>query len=140
VLTPIITTYRSDADPRCTDLSLDANDRRYGSVISAKPAMTNFGVNGFGRLTTPDSWLSTWSGLSSNAAVARSLEGVTIPTLIVEYTGDCSVFPSDIAAALEASAAEDVRHVQIRSDHFGRRLTPDDDDPIDLTAKELATR
>lgn len=140
VLTPIITTYRTDADPRTTDLSLDANHRRYGSVISAKPAMTNFGVNGFGRLTTPDSWLSTWSGLSSNAAVARCLRGVRVPTLFVEYTGDSSVFPSDIAAAKEASAAEDLKHVQIRSDHFGRRLTPDDDDPIDLTAKELVSR
>lgn len=138
VLTPIVTTYRSDADPRCTDLSLDANDRAYGSVISAKPAMTNFGVNGFGRLTTPDSWLSTWSGLSSNAAVARSLQGVTVPTLIVEYTGDCSVFPSDIEAALEASAAEDLRHAQIRSDHFGRRLAPEDENPIDVTAAQLA--
>lgn len=138
VLTPIITTYRTDADPRTTDLSLDANDRPYGSVISAKPSMTNFGVNGFGRLTTPDAWLSTWSGLSSNAAVARSLAGVTVPTLVVEYTGDCSVFPSDIRAALDASAAEDLRHVQIRSDHFGRRLSPEDENPIDLTAAQLA--
>jgi hypothetical protein len=134
---PILVTYRTDADPRCTDLSLDANDRRYGSVISPKPYITNFGVNGFGRLTTPDSWLSTWSGLSSNAAVARCLQGVAIPTLIIEYTGDCSVFPSDIAAAKEASAAEDLEHVQIRSTHFGRRLAPDDEDPIDLTARAI---
>jgi hypothetical protein len=69
ILTPIITTYRTDADPRCTDLRLDANERRYGSVISPKPSMSNFGVGGFGRLTTPESWLSTWSGLSSNASV-----------------------------------------------------------------------
>jgi hypothetical protein len=136
-LAPILITYRTDADPRTTDLSLDANDRRYGSVISPKPYVSNFGVNGFGRLTTPDSWLSTWSGLSSNAAVARCLRGVTIPTLIVEYTGDCSVFPSDIAAAKQASAADDLRHVQIRSTHFGRRLAPDDEDPITLTASAI---
>lgn len=134
---PIIVTYRTDADPRTTDLSLDANDRRYGSVISPKPYITNFGVNGFGRLTTPDSWLSTWSGRSSNAGVARCLAGVTIPTLIVEYTGDCSVFPSDIAAARDA-AAGDVEHVRIRSTHFGRRLAPEDDDPIDLTARAIS--
>src|SRR5581483_4133126 len=118
ILTPIITTYRTDADPRTTDLTLDANDRRYGSVISPKPSMSNFGVGGFGRLTTPESWLSTWSGLSSNASVERSLRSVTIPTMIVEYTGDCSVFPSDIAGAKAALAATDVTHEQVRCTHF----------------------
>ena len=118
ILTPIITTYRTDADPRTTDLSLDANDRRYGSVISAKPSMSNFGAGGFGRLTTPESWLSTWSGLSSNASVERSLAKVTVPTMIIEYTGDCSVFPSDIENAKRALAATDVRHEQVRCTHF----------------------
>jgi hypothetical protein len=118
ILTPIITTWRTDADPRCTDISLDANDRRYGSVISPKPSMSNFGVGGFGRLTTPESWLSTWSGLSSNASVERSLANVTIPTMIIEYTGDCSVFPSDIENAKRALAAADVTHRQIRCTHF----------------------
>ena len=86
VAMPIITTYRTDADPRCTDLSLDANDRPYGSVISPKPALSNYGVNGFGRLTTPEAWLSTWSGISSNASLERSLQGVTVPATVVEYT------------------------------------------------------
>jgi hypothetical protein len=139
VLAQVITTYRSDADPRCTDLSLDPSDRPYGSVISPKPSVSNYGVGGFGRLTTPDAWLSTWSGLSSNASVARCLGGVAIPTLIIEYTGDCSVFPSDVRAALDASAAADVEHARIRSDHFGRRLAAEDDDPIPLTAGRLAS-
>lgn len=137
VLTPVITMYRSDADPRCTDLSLDASERPYGSVISAKPSVSNYGVGGFGRLTTADAWLSTWSGISSNAAVSRCLERVSIPTLIIEYTGDCSVFPSDIAAALSASGADDVTHEQVRADHFGRKLDEQDDPPIPATARIL---
>jgi hypothetical protein len=139
VLAQVITTYRSDADPRCTDLSLDPSDRPYGSVISPKPSVSNYGVGGFGRLTTPDAWLSTWSGPSSNASVARCLGGVAIPTLVIEYMGDCSVFPSDVRAALDASAAADAEHARIRSDHFGRRLAAGDDDPIPLTATRLAS-
>jgi hypothetical protein len=137
VITPIITTYRSDADPRCTDLSLDSNDRRYGSVISPKPAMSNFGVGGFGRLTTPESWLSTWSGISSNASLERSLKGVTIPTMIIEYTGDSSVFPSDIANALQSLAAEDVTHKQVRCNHFGGPIARGEESGIPATVAHL---
>lgn len=135
VLNPIMVTYRTDADPRCTDLRLDPSDRPYGSVISARPSMSNFGVNGFGRLTTPESWLSTWSGISSNAAVSRALAGVTVPRLIVEYTGDCSVFPSDVQDALGALAAEDKMHVRIRADHFGRALAEGEPSGIGQTVE-----
>jgi hypothetical protein len=144
VLTPIITTYRTDADPRSTDLTLDPSDRPYGSVISPKPSMSNFGVAGFGRLTTPESWLSTWSGISSNASLGRSLPGVTVPTLVIEYTGDCSVFPSDIAAALKALGTNDVRHERIRANHFGgpirRGEEPGIPATIDLLARWVAER
>jgi hypothetical protein len=124
VSTPILATYRTDADPRCTDLGLDPSDRPYGSLISPRPSLSNYGPIGFGRVTTPDAWLSTWSGLSSNASLARALPGVTVPTLLVEYTGDCSVFPADVAESLSALAAEDATHLRVRSDHFGRALAP----------------
>jgi hypothetical protein len=137
VSTPILLTYRTDADLRCLDLRLDPSERPYGSLISARPSISNYGPTGFGRLTTPDAWLSTWSGLSSNASLARSLAGVTVPTLLIEYTGDCSVFPSDVAEALEALAADDVTHHKIRSDHFGRPLAPGDVSPLGLTAAEV---
>ncbi|WP_319457043.1 MULTISPECIES: alpha/beta hydrolase [unclassified Mycobacterium] len=139
ILTPVITSYRTDADLRCTDLSLDPSDRHYGSVISARPAVSNYGVNGFGRLTTPEAWLSTWSGLSSNASVERSLAGVTVPTLVIEFTGDVSVFPSDIATALQASAATDVGHVRIRADHFGRALASGEPAGVGSAISEIVT-
>jgi pimeloyl-ACP methyl ester carboxylesterase len=138
VVTPVMTTYRTDADLRCMDLTLDPSDRPYGSVISSKPEMSNFGVGGFGRLATPDAWLSTWSGLSSNASLERCLPGVTVPTLLIQYTGDCSVFPSDVASALDALAASDVAHVQIRADHFGGPLAPGEESGIAATVDQLA--
>lgn len=137
ILTPIITTYRTDADLRCTDLQLDPSGRPYGSVISAKPSVSNYGVNGFGRLATPEAWLSTWSGLSSNGSVMRSLGGVTVPLLIIEFTGDTSVFPSDITAAIDAAASDDVSHSSIRADHFGRPLAPGDQPGMRLATREI---
>jgi hypothetical protein len=138
VLTPVIMTYRTDADPRCTDLRLDPSERPYGSVISAKPSVSNFGVGGFGRLATPEAWLSTWSGISSNASLERCLKGVTVPTLLVQYTGDCSVFPSDVERALSSLAAPDVTHVTARADHFGGSLGPGEPSGIPATVGHLA--
>ena len=63
----IITVFRTDADPRTVDLSLDPSERPYGSLFGKRPDLINYGLTGFGRLTTPEAWLSTWSGLSSNA-------------------------------------------------------------------------
>jgi hypothetical protein len=65
------------------------------------------------------------------------LKGVTVPTLLVQYTGDCSVFPSDVAAALQALAATDVTHVQVRCDHFGAPLAPGEDSGIPATVEHL---
>lgn len=137
VLTPVITTYRTDADLRCTDLSIDPSDRPYGSVISAQPSISNYGVNGFGRLTTPEAWLSTWSGLSSNAGLVDSLATVTVPSLLVEFTGDTSVFPTDVLAAKQALAATDSAHVRVRADHFGRPLTDGERSGIEQTVETL---
>lgn len=139
ILTPVITTYRTDADLRCVDLHLDPSDRPYGSVISAGPAMSNYGVNGFGRLTIPEAWLSTWSGLSSNASLDRCLRAVTVPTMIIEFTRDCSVFPGDIAAVRDALAAPDAQHVRIRADHFGRPLHEDEESGIAVAAREIVS-
>ncbi|WP_319457060.1 alpha/beta hydrolase [Mycobacterium sp. RTGN6] len=137
ILTPIITTYRTDADLRCTDLQLDPSERPYGSVISAKPSVSNYGVTGFGRLATPEAWLSTWSGLSSNASLNRSLAGITVPTLIIEYTGDASVFHADVAAAVKVAASDDVTHHHIRADHFGRPLARGDEPGTSLAAHTI---
>jgi hypothetical protein len=64
-----MTVYRTDADPRTVDLTLDPSERDYGSIFGRRPDITNFGPVGFGRLTTPHAWLSTWSGVSSRAAL-----------------------------------------------------------------------
>src|SRR5260370_32199548 len=66
--TGVIVVHRTDADLRSVDLSIDPNDRPYGSLFGRRPDLTNFEAIGFGRLTTPQACLSTSSALSSNPA------------------------------------------------------------------------
>lgn len=130
----IITTYRTNADPRCIDLSLDQNDRPYGSLFGARPDLINYGLVGFGRLTTPDSWLSTWSATSSNADFVRCAAGVHVPTLYIDFSGDQAAFPSDVSRMFDALAAQDKQYASVPGQHFGQALTPGDPTGYELAA------
>lgn len=115
----VIVVHRTDADLRSVDLSLDPNDRPYGSLFGRRPDLTNYGVVGFGRLTTPEAWLSTWSALSTRAGLLRCAAGVRLPVLIVELTGDQACFPADARALQAAFPGDDVTHVRVAGRHFG---------------------
>lgn len=125
IMAGVITVYRTDADPRTVDLSLDPSDRPYGSIHGRRPDLINYGITGFGRLTTPEAWLSTWSGISSNARFVTCAPEVLIPSLFVEYTGDQSTFPSVARAMFSALGAGDKTHERVEGTHFGGSLTPD---------------
>lgn len=125
--TPIMTIWRTDADLRCFDLSLDPSDRRYGSLWGADPYASNYGCVGFARTCTPESWLSTWSGLSSNARVVKTAPAITQPSLLIEYTGDQACFPSVVKEIFESIGSSDKRHERTRGDHHGRALTRDEE-------------
>lgn len=135
----IITVYRTDADPRTVDLSLDPSERPYGSVFGRRPDVINSGLVGFGRLTTPDAWLSTWSGLSSNASFRRCAPEIEVPTLLLEYTGDQSAFPETIQGIRSLLAAPDLTHERVRGTHFGGPVSPGEPSGGDLAAPVLAS-
>ncbi|RZS77035.1 alpha/beta hydrolase [Pigmentiphaga kullae] len=120
--TPVMTVWRTDADLRCLDLSLDPSDRHPGSLWGRDPYASNYGAVGFARFCTPESWLSTWSGLSSNASLAAAADAIVQPTLVIEYTGDQACFPGDVRAIYDALATADKRHLRVRGDHHGRAL------------------
>jgi hypothetical protein len=77
--TGVIVVHRTDADLRSVDLSLDPNDRPYGSLFGRRPDLTNYGILGFGRLSTPEAWLSTWSANRSRADLATCAPDVDVP-------------------------------------------------------------
>lgn len=133
----VLTVYRTDADLRFTDLSLDPNDRPYGSLFGRRPDLTDYGLVGFARLVTPEAWMSTWSANTTNADFLRCAPGVRAPTLFVELTGDAACFPQDATAMVAALRATDVEHRRVPGTHFGGPLRPGDPTGASLAAAEI---
>jgi pimeloyl-ACP methyl ester carboxylesterase len=120
--TQIMSIWRTDADLRCFDLTLDPSERKYGSLWSGDPYSSNYGSVGFARNCSPEAWLSTWSGLASNALLAKTAPAVNQPSLVIEYTGDQCCFPSVIQDIYSSIGASDKRYEKVRGDHHGRAL------------------
>lgn len=120
--TQISQVWRTDADLRCWDLSLDPSDREVGTLWGRDPFASNLGSVGFARLVTPESWLSTWSGISSNASFEKCGAELAVPAFVIEYTGDQAAFPSDMAAIYEGIATSAKRRERVRGNHHGQAL------------------
>lgn len=120
--TQISQIWRTDADLRCWDLSLDPSDREVGTLWGRDPFASNLGSVGFARMVTPESWLSTWSAISSNASFEKCGASITLPSFLIEYTGDQAAFPSDMDAIYQGLASTIKRRVRVRGNHHGQAL------------------
>lgn len=89
----VMVIYRTLANLNYVDNSLDPSPRAYGSLISPRPDLKNFQRAGFARVMTPEGWLSTWSGLSSNANIEKTGAAMTVPSLVIQAGRDLDVFP-----------------------------------------------
>lgn len=127
--TSIFPVWRTDADLRCWDLGIDPSDRHPGSLWGVNPMVSNYGSIGFGRVCTPESWLSTWSGIHSNASMAKCAPAIEQPTLLIEYTGDNSTFPSEVDQLFNMVGAGDKQRAAFAGDHHGRPLVDDAPNP-----------
>jgi hypothetical protein len=119
IATDFLLVYRTDADPRAVDLSLDPSRRDYGSLWGRRPDLINYGAVGFSRVVAPEAWLSTWSGLSSRAEIATTGPRMTLPSLVIQYTGDNGIFPSDTDLIADSLGAERVERRCFDADHYG---------------------
>jgi hypothetical protein len=133
----VMTIYRTDADLRSVDLSIDPNERPYGSLFGQRPDRGNYRLAGFARVTTPAAWLSTWSGTQSHANFLRNAAAVASPTLLIELTGDQACFPADARAMYAAIGATDKTHVRAPGLHFGQALRPGAPTGIELAAQHI---
>lgn len=136
-LSPVITVWRTDADLRCWDLSLDPSDRALGSVWGKDPFSSNYGAVGFARFCTPESWLSTWSALSSRANLLLTGAAIEQPCLMFEYTGDSILFPGvarDVYASIRSTSK---RHIRVRGNHHGQPLAPGERPGREIVGEEL---
>jgi hypothetical protein len=133
----LVTVYRTDADLRNVDLALDTNERPYGSLFGRRPDLTNYGLVGFGRLATAEAWMSTWSATTTNADFLRCAAGVTVATLLLEFTGDQASFPADIGSFAAAIPANDLTVDKVAGTHFGDRLTEGEPTGNELAAVRI---
>jgi pimeloyl-ACP methyl ester carboxylesterase len=106
----VFTVFRTHADPRCVDLSIDANDRAPGSVWGDAREV-NEAANAMGRVTSLTAFLSQWSSLS-RADGPSNLALTSVSTLLLTYTADQSTFPSTRDAWLRAGGPR-IRNVDI---------------------------
>jgi len=134
--------YRTLADPRYLDADLEPSPRPLGSIFSygRDPIHGNYG-EGLGRVMSARGWLSTWSGLQSNAACERTLPEVRVPTLVVAALADTDIYPSECRRAFEASAARDKAYAELAgADHYLRPAGAEGatlGDPKDRVADEF---
>lgn len=109
----VMVVHRTMASPAYVDRGIDPSARDYGSLLSERPDLMNVTALGFARTVTPRAWLSTWSGLSSNADLVANVALIHEPTLIVHAERDREIHPSDAEALREACASKDKRKVTI---------------------------
>jgi pimeloyl-ACP methyl ester carboxylesterase len=141
--------YRTLANPAYLDPTIDPSNRPLGSIFSpGDPIIGNYGPGGLARLMTPRAWLSTWSGLSSQADLPDTIQHVTIPTLVVYADGDCDIFPAEQQELLAKSAAADKTLTNLPwADHYlhpvgeeGRKLADPRERIIDLIVPWMEAR
>ncbi len=99
--------FRAWADLRFLDPAIDPSDRPCPRCYAGDPARANRQPLGLGRANTLRTWLSMWSLESSACRAALHLPRVTLPSLVIQSTGDCGVFPSDGRAILAMLGAPD---------------------------------
>lgn len=134
---PMMVVHRTQANLDYVDPSLDpaaAGERPYGSLMSDRPDLMNMTALALGHLCTPRSWLSTWSALSSEADLAKSVAEIEEPTLHVHAGADREVYAgSDVAPVVSAIRAKDKTAVVLDGarhyfePEFGAKETPDVD-------------
>ncbi|MEI9886914.1 MAG: hypothetical protein WDN08_10540 [Rhizomicrobium sp.] len=144
---PVMTIYRTMANPHYVDNRLDPSPRGYGSIFSARPDLMNWKFLGFGRYATPHAWLSTWSGLSSHANQMTDLPQITAPTLFINAGKDQEIFPrTDAAPMFAAVAAPDKTFIAFPdAQHyfnppFGQKDAPDVEKVMDAVVPWILER
>lgn len=126
----VMVIYRTMANLHYTDHSIDPSNRAYGSLLSDRPDLMNMQYMGFGRVVSPQAWLSTWSGISSNANLPKNLAALSFPVMVVNALKDREIYPHDAKKIWNAVSAKDKTFLEFEAEHyfeaeFGAKAHPD---------------
>lgn len=110
--------YRTWADLRLMDGTMDPSERAVGRCYAGDPKTANFGPRGIGLTNTLRTWLSMWSLSDSHCRGAAHLNRITQPALVVQAMGDTGVFPSDAQTIFSELASQDKQLHMIEGDHY----------------------
>lgn len=109
--------YRTAADPRHLDPTIDPNDRPPGETIWGDPKVLNYGANNIGRYTTLTSYLSQWAPCS-HADGPANLARTSCPVMALEHSADASVVPPMNERWAEAAGERMFRHELAGATHY----------------------
>ena len=110
--------YRTWADLRLMDGSIDPSDRKVGVCYAGDPRRANYSPFGIGSSNTLRTWLSMWSLRESDCGGAPHLRCITQPSLVIQSLEDTGCFPSDAHAIHDSLAATDKQLELTAGDHY----------------------
>lgn len=91
----MFTVYRTSADLRFTDPTIDPSDRPSPACLNGNdPEKANRGLGYLARSNTLATFLSMWSLEESKSRFILQAAAFSLPTLVIQGTHDVSVFPS----------------------------------------------
>ena len=99
--------FRTWADLRFMDPTIDPSDRPCPACYAGSPPLANRNPLGIGRANTLRAWLSMWSLETSQCRGETQLAKLEIPSLVIQSMADTGVFPSDARQIFKAVASTD---------------------------------
>ncbi len=126
--------YRTVADPRLVDLTLDPSERMPGSIYG-DPRVANEAAGPMGRFTTLRSWLSVWSPSRSNGDAIANLRHVGIPVAIMSLTADQGSLSSDGWALRDATPKHLRKFIELKGFNHYFLNQPD---AADIAVREIS--
>ena len=132
--------YRTWADPRLMDPTLDPNRRRPEWCYAGDPKAANYSPRGIGLTNTLRTWLSMWSLSDSWCRGVPHLNRINEPALVIQSDADTGVFPSDAKLIVDSLASRDKELHMVEGDHYLQQPGTARDDVADLVADWLRDR
>lgn len=136
----MFTMFRTWADLRMIDPTLDPSQRKPNWCYRGVPKAANSSVFGIGMASTCRTWLNMWSLSDSDCRAALHLARLDIPTLLVQPDADTGVFPSQADEIFGQIAAADKEYVTLPGDHYFEEPAGARDVVADLVAEWVGRR